>query len=97
METNWGLDGWLSYAHEIDRRRPSAQRDAAVVKHLATSALRNATEDALRVELVVLLGLDRYGWGLARLILDGGDVADMMIQAGLARPYSGGRSVSWCE
>ncbi len=41
-------------------------------------------------------GSDRYGRRLARLSLDGRDVAQPMIAEGLARPYDGGRRRSWC-
>lgn len=33
---------------------------------------------------------------LARLMLDGRDVADIMVGEGLARRYSGGHRQSWC-
>lgn len=45
---------------------------------------------------LTLSGRDRYGRHLGRLTLDGQDVAGIMIEAGLARPYSGGRRESWC-
>lgn len=41
--------------------------------------------------------LDRYGRTLARVTVQGRDVADIMIQQGLARPYHGERRLSWCE
>ncbi len=45
---------------------------------------------------VVMRGTDRYDRKLARMRLDGKDVADVMIDAGLARAYAGGRRASWC-
>lgn len=43
-------------------------------------------------------GTDRYGRTLAVIrTRQGVNVADIMISAGLARPYAGGRRGSWCE
>lgn len=42
-------------------------------------------------------GTDRYGRTLARVTVDGRDVADTLIAQGLARPYAGGRRESWCS
>ncbi|MDY6960287.1 MAG: thermonuclease family protein [Pseudomonadota bacterium] len=39
---------------------------------------------------------DRYGRELARLLVDGRDVATILIGEGLAHPYSGGRRQGWC-
>jgi endonuclease YncB( thermonuclease family) len=41
---------------------------------------------------------DRYGRTLATVrTAQGTNVADIMVAAGLARPYAGGRRGSWCE
>ncbi len=42
-------------------------------------------------------GTDRYGRTLARVTVDGRDVAGTLIAQGLARPYEGGRRQSWCS
>ncbi|GAB4181970.1 MAG: hypothetical protein OHK0024_21080 [Thalassobaculales bacterium] len=42
-------------------------------------------------------GRDRWGRTLARVWIDGRDLADLLIAAGLGRPYSGGRRQSWCR
>lgn len=39
---------------------------------------------------------DRYGRILARLTVDGRDVAAVMISQGHARPYDGGKRQGWC-
>lgn len=39
---------------------------------------------------------DRYDRVLARLTVDGLSVGNLLIERGLARPYSGGRRSSWC-
>lgn len=41
-------------------------------------------------------GRDRYRRTLARVYVDGVDVAEIMIREGLARPYDGGRRMPWC-
>jgi len=45
---------------------------------------------------LTLSGRDRYDRHLGRLTLDGRDAASIMVGAGLARPYSGGRREGWC-
>jgi len=39
---------------------------------------------------------DKYGRLLARVTLDGEDLAQMLIDAGLGMPYDGGKRKSWC-
>lgn len=41
-------------------------------------------------------GRDRYGRLLALVTVAGRDVAPMMVNASLARPYAGGRRLPWC-
>jgi micrococcal nuclease len=45
---------------------------------------------------VVFEGRDRYDRRLARLRLDGRDVAAMMVEAGHGRAYGGGLREAWC-
>lgn len=42
-------------------------------------------------------GKDRYGRTLAVMLIDGKDVADILISEGLAREYHGGKREGWCE
>lgn len=62
----------------------------------ATKRLRDLLARASTIELVYLRRKDRYGRNLARLMLDGRDVADIMVEEGFARRYSGGQRWSWC-
>lgn len=39
---------------------------------------------------------EKYGRALARVTASGLDIASRMIEAGVARPYSGGRRQGWC-
>ena len=58
-------------------------------------ALRRAILDA--TELRVEMGrLDRFERRLASLMLDGQDVANLMIASGHARAYQGGLREGWC-
>lgn len=41
-------------------------------------------------------GKDRYGRTLARVTVDGIDLAVLLVDAGLGRPYGGGKRKSWC-
>ena len=61
----------------------------------ATQALERRVNASREVQ-VAFHGTDRYGRRLARLSLDGTDVAQPLIAAGLARPYDGGRRAGWC-
>ncbi len=61
----------------------------------ATWGLRTRIWTAGEVRFV-LEGRDRYDRRLARLWLDGRDVAASMIADGHARPYDGGRRAGWC-
>jgi len=61
----------------------------------ATWFLRSKLFTADRVQLFIE-GTDRYDRRLARMRIDGRDVAEIMIEAGYARPYSGRRRAGWC-
>lgn len=62
----------------------------------ATFALRRMIWTASESSLV-FAGTDRYGRRLASLFLDGTNVSRLMINAGYARAYGGGRRSGWCE
>jgi endonuclease YncB( thermonuclease family) len=57
--------------------------------------LRRTLWGAERLELV-FAGRDRYGRPLAEARVDGRRLAAVMIEAGHARPYGGGRREGWC-
>jgi len=42
-------------------------------------------------------GTDRYGRTLTVMLIDGKDVADILIGEGLAREYHGGKREGWCD
>ena len=61
----------------------------------ATWKLRQSIWQADEV-FIRRIGEDRYGRILARLSLDGADASNIMIKAGLARPYDGRARSGWC-
>ena len=61
----------------------------------ATWALQRQVWTADEVK-IVFHGRDKYDRRLAALFLDGANVSRLMIEAGHARPYDGGRRESWC-
>lgn len=71
---------------------PLEERRGQAAKAYAIRLVRGAGE----VGLADRQGQDRYGRSLARVILDGGDFAEMMIAAGHGRPWRG-RSSDWCR
>jgi endonuclease YncB( thermonuclease family) len=82
-----GLDAPEKYSPQCAAEIVAAER--------ATWALRMMLVKAEKLEFM-RDGEDRYGRALVRLVVDGEDVARMMIRAGHARAYGGGLRGSWC-
>ena len=57
-------------------------------------AILRTPEAALTIERH---GVDKYRRSLGRLYVNGIPVSDLMIQAGLARPYKGKKREPWCK
>ncbi|MEX0303290.1 MAG: thermonuclease family protein [Leisingera sp.] len=57
---------------------------------------KRAAPDAGTVDFIILLGRDKYGRGLGRVILNGNARGDILISEGLARRYTRGRRKGWC-
>jgi endonuclease YncB( thermonuclease family) len=68
------------------------EREAA---RRATEFVRRLLAEARDIRLVPG-PLDRYGRTLGRITADGRDLGHALIEAGLARPYKGGRRKPWC-
>jgi endonuclease YncB( thermonuclease family) len=81
---SWRLQGYDT--PEIYYARCNAERQAG---ELATRELAALIRKAKTVRLVPAGRLDRYQRRLGRLYIDGRDVADIMVQRGLARRYNG--------
>ncbi len=82
-------------APELHARCPREFDAARAAKLFAQTAL----DDALRIEVIVheRRPRDRYGLTLALVRVDGDDLGQLLIGAGLARPYHGERPASWCD
>jgi len=75
--------------------RPGCSAERALGQR-ATARMSEIITTAQRLDVGYGGGRDRYDRLLVRLYADGTDVADIMINEGLARPYDGGRRRSWC-
>lgn len=53
--------------------------------------------DTRTVEIRRARGRDKYGRTLAYVLVDGRDLAALLIERGLGRAYNGGRRKPWCE
>ena len=65
---------------------------------LGTEATRRLVQELNNASTITTEahGRDKYQRVLAKLYLDNRDVADIMIAAGLAVRYSGGKRINWC-
>lgn len=63
---------------------------------IATNHLRKLIDEADEVTPVAGRP-DKYRRLLTTLYIDGRDVAEIMIEAGLAVPYHGERRINWCD
>lgn len=68
----------------------------AVLGERATRYLETVLRRA-RVIDISSEGTDKYRRVLARMTLDGRDLADIMVSEGVARYYTGGKRQSWCN
>ena len=81
--------------------QPKCASERALGKR-ATIHLEHLIENAGSASIVYerkrdgSLRRDKYRRLLGTLYIDGVDVADLQINAGLARPYDGGKRRSWC-
>lgn len=83
-----GFDAPETFRAQCDKEL--AQGEAATVR------LRQLINAATAAELAYLPRHDDYGRDLARLTLDGRNVADTMVGDGFGRRYGGGRRSPWC-
>lgn len=74
--------------------KPGCEAEA-IAARAARDTLIALIQDAQSVS-ISHQGLDRYQRDLVRLHVDGRDVADLMVGAGLARKYDGRARQTWC-
>jgi micrococcal nuclease len=81
-------------APELHSRCEAELEAALAARALAQSALDGASK--IKIE-VGRRARDRYGRTLARVMIDGRDLGELLIGVGLARAYHGERRQSWCD
>jgi endonuclease YncB( thermonuclease family) len=83
---------------DTPEKAPRAQCEAEAKKAAEASAFtKSAVAMAQSVEIQIEKW-DKYGGRvLGHVLLDGHSLSDMLIGAGLARPYKGEAKTSWCE
>lgn len=83
---------------DTPEKAPRAKCDAEAAKAKEASAFtKDAVRNAREID-VQMTEWDKYGGRvLGHIILDGQSLSDMLIRAGLARPYHGEAKSSWCE
>lgn len=81
----------------IDAPEAGSRAKCDSERRLAVRAKARLT-DLLRGDVAYRdLGWDKYGGRiLATVLVDGRDIAAILIGEGLARPYDGGRRAGWC-
>lgn len=79
---------------ETYRAQCAAEQDLG---EAATDRLRDLLARASSAQLSYRPRRDQYGRELAKLMLDGRDVADIMVREGFARRYTGGQRQLWCD
>ena len=77
----------LHGACEAERVQAVAARDL-VADRLAAAAV---------IEVQSIPRRDKFGRTLAVVLVDGVSLSEILLQAGLARPYHGEKRKSWCE
>jgi endonuclease YncB( thermonuclease family) len=78
---------------ELRGKCPAERQAAQQAKELTARLAPTGGPVTLQVK-----GRDKYGRLLARVVLpDGRDLAAVLIEAGLARPYDGGARAGWCR
>lgn len=83
---------------DTPEKAPRAKCEAEAAKAKEASAFTRAAVSNAREIDVQMTEWDKYGGRvLGHVILDGQSLSDMLIRAGLARPYHGEAKSSWCE
>lgn len=78
---------------------PETKGKCKAERELAAKAKKFTTDEIRRAKVVEFSNIkkEKYGRVLARVTIDGRDLADLLIAEGLARPYSGEKRKGWCN
>ncbi|MBF0179946.1 MAG: thermonuclease family protein [Magnetococcales bacterium] len=77
---------------ELRARCAQEKEQAMRAKEMVRDLLRNSGHIVLKD-----VGRDKYFRIVARVVADGVDVGERLLQEGLAVPYEGGRKSGWCQ
>lgn len=75
---------------EMNDKRPRVYKLARSAKQFSVTQLRGAKRIELRQ-----IRRDKYFRLLAEVWVDGRNLSELLLKAGLAKPYFGGKKVSW--
>lgn len=83
---------------DTPEKAPRAQCEAEAKKAAEASAFTKGKVATAQVVEIEIKSWDKYGGRvLGHVLLDGHSLSDMLIEAGLARPYKGEAKTSWCN
>jgi endonuclease YncB( thermonuclease family) len=83
---------------DTPEKAPRAQCEAEAKKAAEASAFTKSAVALAQTIEVEIKSWDKYGGRvLGHVLLDGHSLSEMLIGAGLARPYKGEAKTSWCE
>jgi endonuclease YncB( thermonuclease family) len=83
---------------DTPEKAPRAQCEAEAKKAAEASAFTKGKVATAQSVEIQIKSWDKYGGRvLGHVLLDGHSLSDMLIEAGLARPYKGEAKTSWCN
>lgn len=83
---------------DTPEKAPRAQCEAEAKKAAEASAFTKGKVATAQLVEIEIEKWDKYGGRvLGHVLLDGHSLSDMLIEAGLARPYKGEAKTSWCN
>lgn len=83
---------------DTPEKAPRAQCEAEAKKAAEASAFTKSAVATAQLVEIEIEKWDKYGGRvLGHVLLDGHSLSDMLIEAGLARPYKGEAKTSWCN
>lgn len=83
---------------DTPEKAPRAQCEAEAKKAAEASAFTKSAVAVAQTVEIEIKTWDKYGGRvLGHVLLDGHSLSDMLIEAGLARPYTGEAKTSWCN
>jgi len=83
---------------DTPEKAPRAQCEAEAKKAAEASAFTKGKVATAQSVEIQIKSWDKYGGRvLGHVLLDGHSLSDMLIEAGLARPYKGEAKISWCN